>query len=304
MMKYVLSALALKALSATPPTRSFYRMLGNQVGQRWRSHTGLKGHYVARARMFLEWCARYDAVRPGDRILEVGTGWVHWEATVLRLVYDAEVTLFDVWDNRQLQAYHTYCQALDGLVDDELGLSAEQAKRAHDMLGRVARCGSFDDIYGALGFRYLISPGGTLAHFPDQTFSLVVSANVMEHIDHDVLPDFVKQMYRVLRPGGYSMQWIDISDHLANFDPGVCRKHYLVYPNRTWKRYFENRIQYINRVQQPEWRELFEQAGFAPVHQAVIPTDISHLPIAPDFTHLSHEELACNTLQVVHRRAG
>jgi SAM-dependent methyltransferase len=301
-VKYVLAATALRAFSAAPPARHVYRLLGNRVGQRRRIHAGLEPHYVTRAKTILGWCGQYDAVQPGDRLLEIGTGWVHWEATVLRLVYDADITLFDVWDNRQLLAYKRYCQQLDDLVDTELGLTREQARHAHSVLEIVARGTSFDDIYSGLGFRYIVCPSGTLAHFPEQTFALVFSANVMEHIDRDLLPGFVRGMYRLLRPGGYSMQWIDISDHLANYDPSVCRKQYLTYSEQDWRRFFANQVQYINRVQQPEWREYFEQAGFSLVQQGSLPTDISRITIAPDYARFSREELECNTWLAIHRR--
>jgi Methyltransferase domain len=300
--KYHATAAALKLFSISPATRRAYRVLGNQLGQRGRMRQGIATHYVQRAKTILERCTTLDTLHPGDRILEIGTGWVHWEAMVIRLVHDVEITLFDVWDNRQLRAFKHYCQALDSIVDEELGLNAFEAKRAHEVLRIVAQAGSFDDVYSALGFRYIVNPQGTLTHFPDQTFAMVFSANVMEHVDRGILPDLIRDMYRIMLPGGYSIQWIDLGDHLAYYDQSACVKNYLAYSDRQWRRFFENSVQYINRVQRPKWLEMFEQAGFTLVTEETSPADISQVKVNPAYAHLSAEDLQCHTLQLIHRR--
>jgi hypothetical protein len=105
MLGYMTTAAALNAFSLSPQTKQLYRWLGNTLGQRERIRRGLDMPYIGRAKKILELFEREQAIRDGDRLLEVGTGWVHWELTVLRLFYDVEITLFDVWDNRHLGAY-------------------------------------------------------------------------------------------------------------------------------------------------------------------------------------------------------
>ena len=64
-------------------------------------------YYMERARNIVEQVRRFDLIRPGDRLLEIGSGWVAWESTVLRLFFDVQVTLFDVWDDRQFAPVST-----------------------------------------------------------------------------------------------------------------------------------------------------------------------------------------------------
>jgi hypothetical protein len=118
--------------------------------------------YIGRAKKILELFEREQAIRDGDRLLEVGTGWVHWELTVLRLFYDVEITLFDVWDNRHLGAYKWYMAQLNEIIDDQLSLDSAHRERVHGLLRAVAAAGSFDEIYDLLGFRYVVNPSGTL----------------------------------------------------------------------------------------------------------------------------------------------
>ena len=61
-----------------------------------------------RVKRMLRLQKNYNIVHHGDRILELGTGWLHWEALTLRLFYDIEAVLFDVWDNRQLGGLKNY----------------------------------------------------------------------------------------------------------------------------------------------------------------------------------------------------
>jgi hypothetical protein len=89
MLRYVAAAAALK-FASLPPASPLYRKVGNQVGARRqvRSRLDPAEGYVVRARRVLDLCNEHGLIRDGASILEIGTGWVHWEATVLRLFYD------------------------------------------------------------------------------------------------------------------------------------------------------------------------------------------------------------------------
>ena len=121
MIKYLAIAAAARVFSAGPQMRRLYRHLGNVVLSEIRAKEGLPQRYVDRVRLMLELVERYNAIKNGDRVLEVGTGWVHWEATALRLFYDVDATLFDVCDNRLLGIYKQYCSQLAGLIASSNG---------------------------------------------------------------------------------------------------------------------------------------------------------------------------------------
>ena len=120
MMKYLTTAVTLKAFSFTPQTKRAYRMIGNTLGQKKRIQNGLNQKYLGRARKFLESCEKHHAVQPGDQLLEIVTGWLHRETTLLRLFYDVKITLFDVWDNRQLDAYKRFFSQFERVMDSAL----------------------------------------------------------------------------------------------------------------------------------------------------------------------------------------
>jgi ubiquinone/menaquinone biosynthesis C-methylase UbiE len=300
-LKYYLAAAALKSFSATQKSRWLYRRLGNTVGVQRRRRHGVPRYYVDRAKQIVDLCRNLDALREGDHVLEVGTGWVHWEATAIRMFFDVNVTLFDIWDNRQLSAYKLWCQQLKDMVQMEVG--SNRTDRALNVLETIAKADSFDDIYRQLGFRYVVNPNGTLDRFSDGSFDLIVSCSVLEHVNHSIIPGFTRDFYRLLRPGGLSTHAIDLCDHLAYYDSSAPRKNYLKYANSTWERYLQNDVQYFNRVQRDEWLELFEKAGLVLVEEKSTSCAVDVTRVDPLYQHLSMRDLECANLHVVHRKS-
>jgi SAM-dependent methyltransferase len=300
MIKYLAMAAAARVFSAGPQMRRLYRRLGNVVLSEIRTKEGLPQRYVDRIRLMLELVERHNAIQNGDRLLEVGTGWVHWEATALRLFYNVNATLFDVCDNRLLDIYKQYCSQLAGLIDDTIDMSPTQRERVHSLLEAISLVDSFDALYDMLGFHYVIEPTGTLSHFEAGSFDAVVSCDVLEHVRQEILPAYTQDLCRLLKPGGYSIHQIDIADHLAYYDAGVTKKNYLRYSDKTWDRFFENDVQYFNRVQRLDWLNLFQKAGFILVEEILEPCDIGPIPIDDEYKNLDRKDLTCWIMRVVH----
>ena len=302
MIRYFLLATALRLASATGATRRLYRRLGNALGPQARAKPRLLDYYVDRARLIWGAMDRYPIAQPGDRILELGTGWLHWESTLIRLRREVQATLFDVWDNRQLPALQAYFAHLGRALGDELHLPPQELPQARALLAEIGGAASFQELYAALGCEYVVEPSGELGRFPDHAFQAIISFNVLEHVEAGILPGYVRDMARILAPGGYALHKIDVGDHLAYFVPGVSKKNYLRYSEGTWQRFFQNRLQYFNRVQRPTWLAMFREAGLELVHQEAQFANIASLPIARQYAGLSQEDLACVGFQVVYRR--
>lgn len=303
MIKYLMTAAALKLFSTAPQTKWIYRQLGNTFGQRKRIQHGIKRQYMDRAKKILELCASHHAIQNGDRLLEIGTGWIHWESTIIRLFYDVEITLFDVWDNRNFEAYKHCLQQLEVIIDKEIDMDPKQHGRIHALLQAISKSSSFEEIYDLLDFRYVINPDGILTEFQDATFNVIFSCNVFEHVHRSILPKFIQDFHRLLKPGGYTIHKIDPGDHLSYYDSSTSRKNYLRYSDKIWRRYFENDVQYFNRVQRPEWLDLFHQAGLKWVEEESITEDLGSIEVDRSYQHLSKQDLQCVTLTVVHQKS-
>jgi hypothetical protein len=301
MVKYLAVAFALKLFSLSPGTKKAYRFLGNTVGQERRAQAGLTESYKDRARWIVSLFRKYDIAPQGARFLELGTGWVHWESTVLRLFYDAKFTLFDVWDNRQLKAFKAYFSQFRDIFDNEVEEPPAKHEQARALLEAIISVDSFTELYDLLGFQYVVEPTGVIHKLEHEAYDACFSYNVFEHIDKAILSDYIKDLYALLKPGGYSFMHIDIADHLAYYDGAVSGKHYLKYSDEVWKRFFENDVQYFNRIQRGEWLRLFRQAGFVLLEEE---SQFQPVPerINEQYQNLEKKDLECTGMDLVHRR--
>ena len=302
MLKYFATATALKIFSANAVARRAYRLLGNVVGSKQRQKRGINAEYRGRVRQILDFFETHHPLHAGEQLLEVGTGWMHWEATILRLFHDVRITLFDVWDNRQFDAYQAHCAQLPRILDEEAWLDDVRRAKAQTLLRDIVKTRSFDELYELLGFRYVMNPEGTLDVFSDCTFDVVYSWNVLEHIERRILNRVTQDCFRVLKPGGHSLHKIDMSDHLSHHDPSMSPKNYLRYSDATWQRFFQNDVQYFNRVQRPEWSSLFHAAGFETIVERPVEDEIGDLQVHPDFQSLSPADVKSIWLYAVHER--
>jgi SAM-dependent methyltransferase len=243
----------------------------------------------------------YGAPKDGDRLLELGTGWLHWEAITARLFFDIEGVLFDVWDNRQMGGIKNYLSQLE----QNLGtLSADLAQLSHarTLIAEIRRMTRFEELYERLGFTYVVDPNGNPGSLKAESFDLVVSGGVLEHILSRDAPAFVKGIAAVLKPGGLSVHGINIRDHLGQYDSTVFAKQYLRYPNWIWHLCLENKVQYINRIQRPDWLQLFADAGLRLLEEEVEPVNITNMRVAKCYQAYAKSDLACGGLRLVHSK--
>lgn len=297
MIRYGMAALALKTFSASETTKRAYRWLGNRFGAKKRQNADLDA-YIRRGNLLVELYRKHAVPQPADRLLELGTGWMHWYAVYLRLFFDLRVTTLDVWDNRQFEAFKACFSRLRARMERE-----PAAPGARATLERMLCAGSFDEVYAALGMNHVIVPDGSLDQFPEASFGSVFSMHVLEHVHRDAVPGLLRGLHRVLRPGAVTIHQIGIDDHLAHYDRSASRKQYLSYSDRLWSALFENDVQYINRLQMSDWVSAFAQNGFVLLDRIAEKTTLERLRISPAFSRYTEEDLACTILTLVLRRA-
>jgi hypothetical protein len=169
-------------------------------------------------------------------------------------------------------------------------------------LDTALRAPSFDVLYGRLGLRYTVDPHGDLGGFPDHAFDLVFSVDVLEHVPAERARGVQGDLSRILNPGGFSIHEFGIDDPLAVYDHRRSEKEYLRFSDATWRRRFENTVQYFNRVQMSDWLASFESAGFLARQRRIESCDISGLDIDPQFARYPLADLACTRLICVHQK--
>jgi hypothetical protein len=303
MLRYIGASVVANAFSVTPGTRRSYRSLANGLEIRRRTRTGLPDYYLRRVRGLISQVEGNLKLGPEDSILEIGTGYVHWESFILRLVADVETTMFDVVDNRLFPVFKLYVSQLEPHLET-IGLAPERIPAARELVDTVQNATSFEALYAKLSWRYIIDESGAMGGLPEDHFDFVVSADVLEHIDREILPSFMERMFRLMRPGAYTYHFIDLMDHLSNFDPKSSLKLYYRFDGEVWDRWVNSKVQYINRVQRPRWLELFQQVGFELVSEDAEYGAHGIRRVHPSYSYLSQSELDTNKLILVFRKPG
>ena len=289
-----------KVLSSNGFTNRAYRSLGNRIGARRRINRGFPQKYLDLGNELTLLFKNFCKMDLGENMLELGTGWVHWFSIFTKLFRDAKITLFDVWDNRQLDPLKYYVSELS----EKLSLQDAREKfKTEEIIKRILKSKLFDDLYKMLNFQYVIEKSGSLEKFPDSEFNTVFSVNVLEHIRENLLKGYIDDIYRILKPGGYSVHIIDIADHYYYLMGGkhCCIKEYLKYSKKVWRLLFENKIQYINRIQFSEWNKLFEDSRFKKIY--IKPYLISkNIRVHPDYENFDESDIRCYKLCAVYMK--
>jgi cyclopropane fatty-acyl-phospholipid synthase-like methyltransferase len=299
-MNYYLASRALKAVSATETTRRLYRLAGNMKRDYLRTDSPIDWKYFFRTGGFLDFVSKTVSLEDGMSVLEMGTGWVHWESLILRNCVDCDIVLYDVWDNRSFRKFQSYARQLsDPNVRHRLGLSDSR----RELMERVAASASIEEAYAILGFNYHLDPTGSLAGLPEKRFDFLMSSDVGEHLPAGNLEEILARTFDVLKPGGWAYHQIVLADHLTIYAPSAHPKEYLRFDKSYYNTALLSGIQYINLLQIPEWLELFEQAGFETfAMKRSGMSDISALDVHSSWRHLSSEDLGCTIVQFLLRR--
>ncbi len=132
-----------------------------------------------------------------------------------------------------------------------------------------------------------------------ESVDLLVSHSVLEHVREDHVAGLLDEAFRVLRPGGAMLHWIDLRDHfrITGLGLGVNGDwlEALQFTTPEYEAMFCNRPVYINRLRSTQWRSLMERAGFeVAVWQETridLPVGFDARVLQPPWRTLSDEEL-------------
>jgi SAM-dependent methyltransferase len=87
------------------------------------------------------------------------------------------------------------------------------------------------------------------------------STSVLEHIGPDDLAAILRELRRILAPGGLCSFAVDYHDHFAGADPAIDGLHFLRFTDAEWER-FNSDLQFQNRLRHDDYVAMFEAAGF------------------------------------------
>lgn len=297
-LRYYSTVLLLKGFNTNAATRRIYRYLGNRKNRSAESRILPK--YFEMTPGLYATVARAGALADGHGVLEIGTGWAHWDAVIARNLHEVTATLYDVWDNRSFERFTSYLRQLtEPEVRSRLGLD----ERALDLTRRAAAARSFEEAYAILGFDYVVDPGGRLEALEGRSYDFMVSRDVGEHIHARDLDAILGRSFALLRRGGWALHQVVLTDHLKIYVPGLHPKAYLRFDRAFHRDWIANNIQYTNLLQIPDWRAAFQRAGFAVEAIDRVGTHpLSGIRVHPSWRDVPEQDLACTVVQFLVRK--
>lgn len=151
--------------------------------------------------------------------------------------------------------------------------------------------------------------------FEADSFDLVSSAATLEHVgDPEGDPmDTVREIARVLKPGGWSAHYIDLFDHRFPDSTGRGTRpfDFLCHSEQEWRTMEVDANQRANRWRASRWLDAFASAGFTRVEVLKNHSDRISFPrlsdemfgtFHPDFRKLDRDDLETLEIVIIHRK--
>ena len=171
--------------------------------------------------------------------------------------------------------------------------------KQRELLALIQTVGTFDELYGHFKANYTINSEGSLAAYSSDTYDLIISFHVMEHVDRNSIEQSIGHMCRMLKPGGYCIHQIGVDDHLVHYDSKVSKKNYMRYSLSERKYLFENIVQYHNVLQGADYLRYFGNAGFDLMEIDREYCDIAGINIHADWAGYSQEDQETTIFTIV-----
>lgn len=232
----------------------------------------------------------------GLRVVEVGSGWFPVLPLLLVRGFGAcTVQTFDV--NRHYSSARIAAAAA-AIMENIDGL------RRDSVLRKTAASGRLPD-----SIRYYPRTNIERVHdVPRGKADLAVSRSVLEYIPPESIRRILAYSSRWLTQEALWIHSVGTSDDRARDDPTLNRFDFLKYSESAWARISGNRYGYNNRLRLPQYRALFESAGWKVERElaSVSDTDLAKLaaiPVHPDFRGFSRRDLVAGGIRFALSRA-
>lgn len=131
--------------------------------------------------------------------------------------------------------------------------------------------------------------------FEDAELDLILSASVFEHLRN---PDAViKESYRILKPGGFMINAVDMRDHFFKFPVEMLK-----YSDKAWKLLTTRRggAGYLNRLRIGDWLRLLTRHGFSNTIITNLSIDDKQLKKEANYFDAKFKSHTLSELQTLH----
>lgn len=242
----------------------------------------------------------------GSRLMEIGTGWHPALPLCFVLAGAGSITTFDIVRHLDEKVTFHLLDSLEKRLPEIASASREPSTTVRARFVEMRQSKTLGELLHKCGIHYLAPADARATGVEGNSFDLVYSNSVLEHVPRVSIAQLMKESFRVLIPGGLAMHNVGCNDHYAFFDKSISFINFLQYGEREW-RLWNNSLQYQNRMRAPEFIKLATGAGFEVIQRRthVRPGTreaLANLRIAPEFRRFSEDELVATTSDFIVRK--
>lgn len=139
------------------------------------------------------------------------------------------------------------------------------------------------------GLKYIVYNPPKLP-FDNESFDLITSTSVLEHVPRGQIIVLAKEIHRLLKSNGISTHHIAHKDHWSDSDPTIHPLNYLKYSEREW-RIFNPPLLHQNRLLSSDYCRIFSDNGFE-VERDLTKTPPPDFRISESFSQNPEEDFA------------
>jgi hypothetical protein len=305
-MNWRIKGLVQKVLSITPGGVYINECLQRTFGGR----RNFDAHIATKFER--DWLVMIDHMRglgispKGRRFFEIGTGWFPVFPTCFALSGAASCVTFDLTCHLAVRGVQ---RMLQGMVV-HLPAIAEVSQRTVSELqvehGQLLAETTLEGFLRRARIEYHAPADASASDLAEESVDVVFSNSVLEHVSQECIVPIFRESHRVLRSTGYAIHSINCGDHYAYWDRNITPINYLAYDAKSW-RFWNNRIQFQNRLRPQDFLEMTECAGFELISVKQTPkqrlmTMLDQLSIAEEFRRYSAEQLCTTSVDFVARK--
>jgi SAM-dependent methyltransferase len=151
--------------------------------------------------------------------------------------------------------------AVRGVLEAGFVVDDPEASRRRATLAGLSRA-NVTSLLWATGARMALGCAPSQLPLADASADLCHSGGALEHYRPATLAAFLRESFRVLRPGGVASHVYDHRDHLRHVDPSWPFLAHMALPDGVHRALFGHRLMFHNRLAPSEVLALFEAAGF------------------------------------------
>ena len=150
------------------------------------------------------------------------------------------------------------------------------------------------DVLDAIGCKYIEDSTSGKVSLPERSMDVLLSGGQLEHYPPHILEAFLKEAFRILKPGGIVNITLDHRDHLYHFDKKLPFLFHFGIPDSVYKITHRSPLLYHNRLLPDEVAGMLRRCGFE---------EIKILRLAlPDFKYVDYTDTDAGDFGIDRKR--